>query len=254
MHDYEDFDHHEGLDEWSSMNGHPPDDGQHVGETSLVEYQPTLEVPETFSPDTAFPYAGDPGTDTALWHQQEQPDTCAIASQEFVLESLTGQPFSEAQLTQEAEEHGWYQPGAGTPVNDMNALLTYHGIPSESHTDGTVPDIEQALNSGDKVIVSVDGEELHQWSGDQTLDDLNDTIPGQGADHAVEVTGLVQTADGPMVVLNDPGLPGGGGCMVPVEQFENAWADSGNVMIIAGPTADSSHDELSAGTMREAAR
>ena len=247
MHD-DDYDHYEGPDEWQPPGGgHPPDDA-HVG-----EYEPMVMAPETFSPDTAVPFAGDPGTDMAFWHQQEQTDTCAIAAQEFVLESLTGLPFSEAQLTQEAEEHGWYQPGAGTPVNDMNALLTYHGIPSESHVDGTMSEIEQALNSDEKVIVSVDGEELHQWSGDQTLDDLQDTIPGQGADHAVEVTGLVQTADGPMVVLNDPASFAGAGCMVPVEQFENAWADSGNVMIIAGPTADPSHDELSAGALREAA-
>lgn len=251
MHD--DFahpDHQTWNDQHATWDGHH----DHVAgaEDMTTTHEPPIAPLESYSPDLAIPIAGDPASDMGVWHEQEQQDTCAIASQEFVLESLTGHHFDEAELTQVAEQHGWYQPGAGTPVNDMNALLTQYGVPSETHSGGTLDGITEALNSGDKVIVSVDGEELHEAELDQPLDDIQDTIPGQGADHAVEVTGVVETPQGTMVVLNDPRSADGCGCMVSLGQFENAWQDSGNVMIVAGPTADPTQDELASASLREA--
>lgn len=54
------------------------------------------------------------------------------------------------------------------------------------------------------------------------------------ADHAVQVTGIdMSNPDQPMVILNDPGAANGGGAMVPVDAFVDAWEDSGCFMVEA---------------------
>lgn len=55
-------------------------------------------------------------TDLEVWHQQTYPDTCAIVCQEFVLDQLTGEDFSENELRSEATASGSYIPGGGTPA------------------------------------------------------------------------------------------------------------------------------------------
>ena len=199
-----------------------------------------------FDPATDTAVAGEPGADMALWHMQEAPDTCAVVSQEFILEALTGQEFDEAALAEEAGQNGWYEPGGGTPMYHMDSLLEAHGVATETHFGGTVDQIAEELESGNKVMIAVDSSEVWEPGTDPLLDDLTDPMPGQGADHAVEVTGIVDTPDGRMVVLNDPGHPDGRGSMVPVEEFEAAWADSDSFMVVAGPAADDSIDAFGA--------
>lgn len=198
-----------------------------------------------FDPVSHVPVAGEPASDMDLWHMQEQMDTCAVASQEFVLEGLTGVDFDEAALAQEAIDNGWYQPGGGTSMANLDSLLEAHGVATETHFDGTVTEIEQALAEGNKVIVPLDSGEIWEQGEDPYLDDIvGDPMPGQGADHAVEVIGVVDTPEGRMVVLNDPGHPDGRGEMIPVAEFENAWADSDSFWVNAGPTANDSIDAL----------
>jgi hypothetical protein len=58
--------------------------------------------------------------------------------------------------------------------------------------------------------------------------------PGVDANHAVEVIGIDSSdPDNIMVILNDPGSPDGCGSMIPLEEFEDAWADSDNFMVTA---------------------
>ena len=88
----------------------------------------------------------------------------------------------------------------------------------------TSSDLVEELSRGHKVIVGLDGGELYNqdWFGE-------DLINPYGADHAVMVTGIdMRNPDQPMVVLNDPGIPEGAGVSVPLEQFLDAWEDSGN--------------------------
>ena len=59
---------------------------------------------------------------------QIYPDTCAIKSQQLVLEKF-GVHLTEEQLRIEAMEHGWYTPGSGTPMVDCGKLLQLHGVP-----------------------------------------------------------------------------------------------------------------------------
>jgi hypothetical protein len=171
------------------------------------------------------------------WHQQTHPDTCAVVSQEFVLEELTGKEFDEDQLREIAMENGWYTPGGGTSPDNVGNLLEYFGLDVAKYDSATVDNIEDALAGGDKVIVAIDADEI--WTpgqdefDDEILGDLQG-IPGSDANHAVEVIGIDRSdPEHPMVILNDPGHPGGEGAMIPLDEFEDAWADSNNYIVTA---------------------
>jgi hypothetical protein len=179
------------------------------------------------------------GTVVMEWNMDRLEGT--VAAQVSVLSRLTGRVHDEAELACEAEASGWYQRGAGTPIAHMDRLLEAHGVPTETRFGCTVDDIAAALDAGSKVIVSVDGDELWGRRDDPLLYEAA-AIPGQGAGQAVEVTGVAQTSEGPHVVLQDRGDPDGRGRMVPVPEFERAWADSDRFMVIAGPNADSRVD------------
>jgi len=188
-----------------------------------------------FDPTQSVHVIGTPGEDMQNWHEQTNPDTCAVVAQESVLESVTGQSFSENALRDEAMAHGWYSPGGGTPLDDIGNLLEAHGIPVERQDGASLQDLAHELGSGHKVIAAVNGEEIwaaaHPGGGSTPLEQYSG-IPGQGADHAVEVIGI-DTSDPahPMVVLNDPGTPGGAGLEVPAEAFQQAWSTSGDFMV-----------------------
>jgi len=192
-------------------------------------------VPDVAPAESAI--IGDPLDDMSFWHLQDANDTCAIASQQFVIEQLTGQQVTEEQLVALSEQNGWYTPGAGTPPDDCGNLLQLFGLNVEHHTGATIDDISSQLAQGHGVIVGVDAEKI--WGIPQT--DASSTpltsvptIPGQGADHAVEVIGIDQRdPNNPMVVLNDSGTPNGAGELVPLATFLSAWADGGNVMVDA---------------------
>lgn len=203
-----------------------------------VPVPPEMEIPDlpNFDPSETGPgIIGDPGGEMANWHMQTYDDTCAVVSQEFILESLTGQDFSEDELRQEAIDNGWYTPGGGTPVEHVGDLLEAHGVDVERTDGATLQDIADKLSRGEKVIVGVDADEIwtpgQDYGQDEILGDVG-CIPGQGANHAVEVIGIdVSDPNHPMVILNDPGHPDGQGAMIPADEFVNAWADSGNYMV-----------------------
>jgi hypothetical protein len=185
---------------------------------------------------TVYPFEGfgHPTEDMNVWHMQTHPDTCAVVSQEFVIDSLLDHPVPEDQLRQEAIDHGWYTPGGGTPLDSMGNLLELHGIDVEQHYGSSLHELEQQLDEGHKVIVAVDAHEI--WhdldaSAHVPLSDFG-AIPGMTANHAVEVIG-VDTSDPqhPMVILNDPGTPDGMGLMVPATEFETAWSASDNFLV-----------------------
>ena len=195
--------------------------------------QSSFDIPEPIgtAQDGQPGLIGDPADDVRFWHQQEAPNSCAVAAQEGVLEQVTGVPFTESHLATEAEALGWYRPAEGTPLSHVGDLLDAHGV----HTSRGAVSLDQLVELAHRdvpVIVSVDSAEL--WSGvvpDASLDQAPYLVGG-GANHVVVVTGFDFTDPAhPMVVLNDSGIPNGGGVRVDLGHFVDAWADSGNYAV-----------------------
>lgn len=178
---------------------------------------------------------GNPEEDMDNWHMQTHEDTCAVVSQEFILDELTGHDFTENELMHLAEENGWYTPGGGTSFENVGKILEAYGINVERTYDNSLEDIAAKLESGEKIIVGIDSNEIWSDGPGELLDELlSDVlgIPDQGADHAVEVIGIDNSdPNHPVVILNDPGHPDGMGMRVPADEFVEAWEDSGTYMV-----------------------
>ena len=169
------------------------------------------------------------------WHLQNHDDTCAVVGQEFVLESVTGLDYSEENLREEALSRGWYAPGCGTPLAHVGNLLEIHGVEVDRRFGCSIDEMAERLAEGQKVLVSIDADEI--WSAGQGFlqdDFLGDLpqMPGQDANHVVQVIDVDRSdPDHPVVILNDSGNPQGCGLRVALKEFEDAWADSSNFMV-----------------------
>jgi hypothetical protein len=162
--------------------------------------------------------------------QQNYDDTCAIKSQQLVLDDF-GIHVTEDQLVQQAEQYNIYAPGSGTSPQDVGKLLELNGVHCTQHTDASIYDLTSALAQGEKVIIGVDSGEL--WNNDK----ISDTLTGEQADHALIVAGI-DTSDpnNVQVILTDPGT-GQEGARYPIDQFLDAWHDSGNFMVTTNAPA-----------------
>jgi hypothetical protein len=166
------------------------------------------------------------------WHVQTHSDTCAICCQEFVIEGLLGIDVNEDELIKIATDLGVYE--YGTRADSIGSLLSHFGIESNLSFDNTLEQLTAAVNSGHGVIVGVDADEL--WNVPDSWEDILN-VPGSGATHAVQVIGLqAGVGDQLCVVLNDPGIPDGRGCVVPIDKFHSAWRDSHGLMCVTTRT------------------
>lgn len=182
----------------------------------------------TFDPETPSEYVvGEPATDMESWEFQGNTNRCALFSQKFAIEQITGQDIDIESFADIAEENGWFSENGGTTTLNMDKMLDYYDIDHEMQFDASLSDLEDALRNGDKVIVSVDSGQI--WYGE-----ANDIFsPGTVSDHALQVVGIdYSNPDAPMAVLNDSGSPAGCGEMVPLDIFENAWAAGDHQMIV----------------------
>lgn len=163
--------------------------------------------------------------------QQEFPDTCAIKSQQIILESHDIN-VSEQDLVEESIDKGWYVPGqGGTMPEDVGNLLEEHGMTVNHFDNATIDDIASELAKGHQVIVGVDSGELWQPGHFESLEDF---FKLGGADHALIVSGIQVNSLTPEreVLLTDPGT-GEVTHTYTMDQFEDAWDDSDNFMISA---------------------
>lgn len=160
--------------------------------------------------------------------QQQYCDTCAIKSQEIVMHGL-GFDVDETQLVNEAFANGWYTPGAGTPMEDVGKLLELHGIDVSQTRNNSLYNLVGELAKGNPVIVGVDSGELWESGINEVFEDV---IIGPQADHALIVGGIEfndNFSSGTISVI-DPGT--GDYCKgYDLNQFTDAWADSGNFML-----------------------
>lgn len=163
--------------------------------------------------------------------QQEFPDTCAIKSQQIILESHDIN-VSEQDLVEESIDKGWYVPGQGrTMPEDVGNLLEEHGMTVNHFDNATIDDIASELAKGHQVIVGVDSGELWQPGHFESLEDF---FKLGGADHALIVSGIQVNplTSEREVLLTDPGT-GEVTHTYTMDQFEDAWDDSDNFMISA---------------------
>ena len=185
---------------------------------NLGERYDSYELP-SFDNFTADDFA----LDTASWSRQTTDFTCAIVSQKMILQQF-GIEVSEAQLVYEATSGG-FLTSEGSSMDDMGRLLEMHGV--SNHQSFGVEGLIRELSHGHKVIVAVDSGEL--WGTDWAIEDI---FFGRQADHALVISGLdLSDPDNPQAVLNDPGHPNGAGVRVPLDQFLDAWTDSGQFYV-----------------------
>lgn len=196
--------------------------GFEVGGTYYWELE-NFDPTSVTNPDAI---SGDPASAMEVWECQGQTNRCALYSEKFVIEELTGQDIDIEDFADIAKEHGWFTESGGTTFLNMNNMLDFYGIENEMSFHKSIEDIESCLNSGGKVIVSIDADEI--WEGKNN----NIFAPESGANHAVEVIGVDRTnPNNPMVILNDSGSPSGRGEMVPLDIFEGAWEVGDRQMI-----------------------
>jgi hypothetical protein len=171
------------------------------------------------------PIIGDTGDAGGDWMPQTTDFTCAVVSQQMILDQF-GLDVSEQELMYIGLENGWLTNG-GTSPDDMGRLLEYHGIGTHANEGGGVLSLLEELRLGHKVIVGVDSGEL--WNQDSFWQDF---VQPNGADHAVVVTGLdLRDPENPLVYINDPGDPNGAARPYPLEKFADAWNDSGEYYV-----------------------
>lgn len=167
-----------------------------------------------------------PGATAENVHQQYD-DSCAIKSQQMILESF-GQHISEEQLVYEAEKLGIYTRNeSGTEAGDVGRLLEEHGVGVHTQYGANTYDLVYELSQGHKVIVGVDANELWKPSVWQSLKDYVWCSPN----HALVVTGIDTTdSDNVQVILSDPGS-GEVAARYPMSAFVDAWSDSNCFMV-----------------------
>lgn len=174
-------------------------------------------------------------------YQQTYPDTCAIKSQQLIMNDF-GIPVTEDHCVQYSIENGWYSgDGTGTQCQDVGKLLADSGIPCTQRENANVYDLANELAQGHKVIVGVDSGEL--WDGN-ILDWLKDIFVGNTPDHALIVAGIdMSDPNNPMVMVTDPGT---GECAkpYPLDQFMDAWSDSNCYMVSTDVAAPQQTEQM----------
>lgn len=179
-------------------------------------------------------------------YQQAYSDTCAIKSQQLILNEF-GVSVTEDQLVQYSTEHGWYN-GNGTAMEDVGRILADAGIPCTQSMNANIYDLANELAQGHKVIVAVDSGEL--WNNG-ILDWLKDLFWGDTPDHALIVTGIdMSDPDNPVVILTDPGT-GQPAQAYPLKQFMDAWGDSQCFMVSTDIPTPSAVDSFMSNGMND---
>lgn len=174
---------------------------------------------------------------------QQYSDTCAIKSQQLVLEKY-GIDVSEDKLRAEAYSHGWYSPGGGTSMNDVGKLLELHGIGVSQYVNGNIFNVINELAQGHNVIMGVDSGELWHYG---LYEKIEDKVVGPRADHALIVSGInTEDPQNIKVMITDPGT--GDLCKeYTLSQFVDAANDSNFFMVTTNEPEPHIFDNIEVG-------
>jgi hypothetical protein len=169
---------------------------------------------------------GDPVEWSVNWFYQLVDGYCGPASAAQVIAQYTGVVIDDPQeLVDRALELGLMQdgdPARGMTLPNLEILLEDQGVPCTVQ-DSSIDDLKTKLDDGYGVIAMVDSGEI--WHPDREARE-DDT-----ADHFLIVAGIDEARG--VVILSDPGAPNGNQLEVPIDQFEDAWADSGHRILVA---------------------
>lgn len=170
---------------------------------------------------------GHPQDQSDYWELQNQPDNCAVMSELSIMHQF-GVDLTQDQANYISAEHGWYHPGGGTTPDDIGNMMSLYNIPNHTRVNATAADLARELQQGHGVIVGVNNEDLYDYGPIRNLfNAIKDDLGISSANHAVVVTGIdASDPEHPMVILNDPGHPGGQGAAYPLDQFMDAWQNS----------------------------
>lgn len=177
-------------------------------------------------------FIGDPSSQMDDWIFQNTNDNCAVAAEVSIIHQFIGNDLNLDDASYISASHGWYQPGMGTDPSEIGNLMDLSGISNHSVMGATIEQLALELQNGHGVIVGVNADEL--WD-EGILNDIKqffldafglDNI--NPANHAVVVTGIdLSNPNNPMVIINDSGTPNGAAVKYPLDQFTDAWENSG---------------------------
>jgi len=202
------------------LTDHISEDGLTADSTHLCDHHNDLSAESTL--------IGDPHSQAEAFAPQTLDFDCAVQAQANLISLFEGHPFSESQAVFEAAEHGLLTEN-GTSMGDVGGLLELHGIGVHRVENGSIQDLVGEISAGRGVIVGVNSSEL--WDPGFTTW-LEDKFGFKGADHAITVSGVdMSDPNHPMVIVNDTGLSDGGGDMYPLDQFVDAWGNSGRFYV-----------------------
>lgn len=209
-----------------------------------IDFQPALALPdngcagEAFDdipdltaaePESVDPVAGDdsvhgnPAAWTLNWFYQQINGYCGPSAVGQIVAQYTGATITDPQqMVDRAIELGLMgDPGEGMTLPNIEKLLEDQGVPC-TLTSSSLDDLRAKLDDGYGVIAMVDSGEI--WHPDQETDDAD------LADHVLVVAGIDDERG--VVILSDPGVPNGDQLEVPIDQFDDAWADSEHQMVV----------------------
>ena len=159
------------------------------------------------------------------WFWQEVNGYCGPTAAAFLLNQFQDAGISNPEyMVEQAVSMGLMDdPTQGMYTDDLATLLTNSGLPAEMQTSN-MDDLAQKLEDGYGIIACVDSGEI--W-GDDPADQMYED---NTMDHFLVVSEIDFNRG--VVTLTDPGAPYGNGLEVPIDQFEDAWADSDHTMVV----------------------
>jgi hypothetical protein len=208
------------------------DDDSHISTSSSLNISDTYLSPhQNFDSNTHYDHQiGHPQNSISNFEPQQFDNTCVIAVEHSIIAEQTGQNISQTTLYQESiNDHVLTDqgiPGIFAPLE-----LSHHGVSAVVHPHGAIADLETLVSHGESVMIPVDGQYLAHSDSGSILHNIESPVAPHHADHVVQFTGTLEIGGNTYAVVNDPAVPHGTGQLIPEEQFQTAWDQSGDMYI-----------------------
>lgn len=175
---------------------------------------------------------GNPEVQADYCEPQMWNDNCLVCAETSIIKQF-GINIDQGSAAYNSAVNGWYMPGSGTSAADMGNLMDLYGVENHTVTNASIADLAQELKAGHGVVVSIRSDQLwDQGAGQELINFLAklvgiDSSEYQPADHAIVVTGIGDSPEGPVVYINDSGVPDGAAQPYPLDRFMDAWENGG---------------------------